>query len=208
MSLFRESVPDRDSYRTAHTAYSQDPDLAVPLWTLSGHSQGPKYHRLLWRGDILGACKQPYEHIVCLLEKKQQAILSLKPLLKLKEMHSPPLLMLMLSQKGCQPQLTLLLTRGKHRILQTALPPLQLGSANLWDFRLVGKVLSSCQLPLTVNIVSLRSSAMGSSGHPEEDRRMTAFSSNIPQETAGTERKWSDQNGTVLNDTLCSTKIC
>lgn len=110
MSLFRESVPDRDSYRTAHTAYSQDPDLAVPLWTLSGHSQGPKYHRLLWRGDILGACKQPYEHIVCLLEKKQQAILSLKPLLK--ETHSPPPLMLMLSQKGCQPQLSLLLTRG------------------------------------------------------------------------------------------------
>lgn len=70
-----------------------------------------------------------------------------------------------------------------------------------------GQVLSSCQLPLTVNTVSLRS-AMGSSGHPKEDRQMTAFSSNIPQETAGTERKWSDQNGTVLNDTLCSTKIC
>lgn len=71
-----------------------------------------------------------------------------------------------------------------------------------------GQVLSSCQLAMTVNTVSLRSSAMGSSGHPKEDRQMTAFSSNIPQETEGTERKWSDQNRTVLNDTLCSTKIC
>lgn len=202
MSLFRESVPDRDSYRTAHTAYSQDPDLAVPLWTLSGHSQGPKYHRLLWRGDILGACKQPYEHIVCLLEKKQQAILSLKPLLK--ETHSPPPLMLMLSQKGCQPQLSLLLTRGSPA---DSFTPSAAGQCQPVGLQACGQVLSSCQLPLTVNTVSLRS-AMGSSGHPKEDRQMTAFSSNIPQETAGTERKWSDQNGTVLNDTLCSTKIC
>lgn len=36
---------------------------------------------------------------------------------------------------------------GKHQILQTALPPLQLGCANLWDFRLVGKCSAHASFP-------------------------------------------------------------
>lgn len=45
--------------------------FAVPVWTFSGHSQGPKYCHPLWKGNILGMCG--LANALCICSRKAVA---------------------------------------------------------------------------------------------------------------------------------------